>query len=251
MSDISVIIPAYNNLELCKCAVASVLKQKDCRWELIIVDDTPTDLISKWISTLKDSRIRYYHNMPSKGAIANWNFGLSLVNSDSIVLLHHDEEFANVNLLSDIVDLLKTYDVVIHNKAVYFGSQLKQERVPLWAKKFVLSNCKLLFACNVIGPCACVAFNKTLYADFDERLHWKVDTDWYYRILSRAKSFKYINQVGILSHPGHEGQITNNINVPEVSKKDVKIINQKYSDTWIKLSNLLGDILVFLKSFFL
>lgn len=244
---ISIIIPTYKNLELCQQAVASVLKQKSCDFELIITDDTPGNEIEDWVSTLPSNKIRYYHNCPSKGAIDNWNYGLSLVKGDTIILLHHDESFAHENYLERLSCLLKDNDVVVSNKQVIFASGIKKERFPKWIKRpFILLKYPL-FAINVIGPCACVAFKRKYLQEFDNRMHWKVDIDWYFRILKGTNRILYIDTDEIVSHHGHEGQITNNINIKEMSKTDTTIIKKKYNSLIINFCMLLGKFLYRIK----
>ena len=71
--DFSIIIPTYNNLELFKRAVDSVLIQKNVSYEVIVVDDSTNNNIEDYINKTDLLRIRYYHHKPSKGAVANWN----------------------------------------------------------------------------------------------------------------------------------------------------------------------------------
>ena len=244
---ISVIIPTYKNLELCKQAVASVTKQKGCDYEVIITDDTPGNEIEEWAMSQSSGIIRYYHNVPSKGAIDNWNYGLSLAKGDILILLHHDEAFINEDYLEKISLQLKRNDVVISNKKVIVASGVKKERFPNWIKRPIIYLKYPLFAINVIGPCACVAFRKEFLQEFDNRMHWKVDIDWYFRILKSAKKVLYINSQEIISHHGHEGQITGNINVREVSDADTKIIKEKYNSFIINWLMILGKLLSKLK----
>lgn len=244
---ISVIIPTYKNLELCKQAVASVFKQKVCDYEIIITDDTPGNEIEDWANSLNSERIRYYHNVPSKGAIDNWNYGLSLVKGDGIILLHHDESFANDEFLKEVEQKLSDSDVVVHGRSVMFGDNVKKDRVPLWFKRIGFAWKYPLFTLNFIGPCACVAFRKSVAVDFDPRLHWKVDTEWYYRLFDNAKSVKYFDTPEIISHHGHQGQITNNINIAEVAATDIKIIKDKYNSLTVNFFLWIGKLLYKLK----
>lgn len=244
---ISVVIPSYKNLALCQQAVASVLKQASCDYEVIITDDTPGSEIEVWANSLNSNRIRYYHNVPSKGAIDNWNYGLSLAKGDILILLHHDEAFINEDYLEKLSILLKRNDVVISNKKVIVASGVKKERFPNWIKRIILFLKYPLFAINVIGPCACVAFRKEFLQEFDNRMHWKVDIDWYFRILKSANKVLYIDSQEIISHHGHDGQITGNINIKEVSDADTKIIKEKYNSFIINWLMSLGKVLSKLK----
>jgi len=242
---ISVIIPTYNNLELCKAAVSSVLSQTGACYELIVVDDSTDNAIEEYINGL--SGIRYYHNRPSLGAIDNWNHGLSLCSSDKILLMHHDESFASSDYLKRLDKLLDQYDVVIPDKKVMIGGVEKRERFPKWVKRFVLAHESCLFALNVIGPCACFAFRRELMLPFDNRLHWQVDVDWYYRILSASSRRKHLESTEIISTHGHEGQITSSINIKEVNKADTKLLRAKYHNPLVNLTLSIYEIIIGLK----
>lgn len=244
---ISVVIPTYKNLKLCQQAVASVLKQKECNFEVIITDDTPGNEIEDWANSLNSERIRYYHNNPSKGAIDNWNYGLSLANGENIILLHHDESFVNDTFLEQVEQKLAKWNVVVHGRSVMFGDKVKKDCVPHWFKKIGFALKYPLFTLNFIGPCACVAFHKSNAVDFDIRLHWKVDTEWYYRLFTNAKSVKYFDTPEIISHHGHQGQITNNINIAEVAAADIKIIKDKYNSFAVNFFLWVGKLLYKLK----
>ena len=216
-------------------------------FEIIVVDDTPDDTIADFCNCLDDSRLRYYHNKPSKGAIDNWNYGLSLAKGDILILLHHDEAFINEDYLEKLSILLKRNDVVISNKKVIVASGVKKERFPNWIKRPIIYLKYPLFAINVIGPCACVAFRKEFLQEFDNRMHWKVDIDWYFRILKSARKVHYIDSQEIISHHGHDDQITGNINIKEVSDADTKIIKEKYNSFIINWLMSLGKLLAKLK----
>jgi len=240
----SVIIPAYKNLELFRQAAHSVMAQSLSDLELIVVDDTPNDTIANYCKTLNDKRIRYYHNHPLKGATNNWNYGFSIAKGDNIILLHHDESFANSNYLERVELLLREYDVIISNKKVLIANKEKKERFPKWIKQLVIYSKYPIFSLNVIGPCACVAFRKEFLQEFDIRMHWKVDIDWYFRVLKSARRIKYLESKEILSHHGHEDQITNNIDINANNKSDIALIKEKYKNCLINISLMLGKVLL-------
>lgn len=244
---ISIIVPSYKKIELLSNALNSIIKQQYSDYEIIIVDDTPDNSIEEYCKDLGYSEVRYHHNNPPKGAIDNWNYGLSLAEGNKVILLHHDESFCNDDYLYRLDKLLDNYDVVISNKKVIVASGFKKERFPNWIKRPFIFLKYPLFAINVIGPCACVAFRKEIMQEFDNRMHWKVDIDWYYRILRKAKTIIYIDSEEIISHHGHEEQITNNINIKEVSAADSKIIKSKYKNIKVDFCLWIGEVLSKLK----
>ena len=57
MTTVSVILPTYNRLPYLRAAVASVLAQTCCDWELIVADDGSTDATLGYLAELRDPRI--------------------------------------------------------------------------------------------------------------------------------------------------------------------------------------------------
>ena len=94
-------------------------------------------------------------------------------------------------------------------------------------KRFVLCHPSLLFLANAIGPCACIAFRSTLKEPFCEELHWLVDVEWYYRLL-KGRRVCYDPQLTICSIHGHEGQITQELDIPQTFAHDKAIVLGKY-----------------------
>lgn len=224
----SVIIPTYNNLELFSRALDSVLCQNEQSFEVIVVDDSPTDLISIFVKSLSNSRIRYYHNRPSKGAVPNWNYGLSLCLGEYIILLHHDEAFVGRDYLKELRINAKDKGVVVSNVVVYCNGQIKRNRIIKYCKRIVFAFPSLFFLVNPIGPTACVCVKRDSLQSFNDNLVWLVDVEWYYRLFKTNKIA--ICDAIISSIFGHNGQITKNINIKEEEAKDIVLIREDYKN---------------------
>lgn len=228
--DFSIVIPAYNNLELFRYSLDSVRKQKNVSFQIIVVDDSDKNRdIEEYIEYINDTHIVYSHNTPSLGAVRNWNFGLNKAEGKNVVLLHHDESFGDELFLYRIKEAMTKYDIVISNVIVKSVATKTYRLFPTWVKKYALRMPSTLFLVNSIGPCAVVAFKRKIQEKIDERIHWFVDVDWYYRMM-KGHRICYLNDNVIVSHHGHQNQITNTIDVIGVSKADAIIINEKYSN---------------------
>ncbi len=88
---ISVIIPAYNCELYITEAVESVLQQRDCRYEIVIIDDGSTDNTKEVLEPYL-SRIRY---IPQKnqGVAAARNHGIAQAKGELIAFLDADDYF--------------------------------------------------------------------------------------------------------------------------------------------------------------
>ena len=108
--EVSVIIPVYNTGDYLKTSVESVLKQKNCRFELILIDDGSKDssgeLCDKYAET--DSRVRVCHK-ENAGLSAARNTALEMAKGEYVTFFDHDDEYLE-NLLCDNYRLAKLHD---------------------------------------------------------------------------------------------------------------------------------------------
>ena len=88
----SIIVPVYNAAETLHATVASVLKQTDLDWELILVDDGSTDLSVRVMMDLtgQDDRIRMV-SQNNKGPSAARNLGAVLACGRYLAFLDADD----------------------------------------------------------------------------------------------------------------------------------------------------------------
>jgi glycosyltransferase involved in cell wall biosynthesis len=84
-------VPFYRGLDYFARAVASVGRQTDPNWRLLVCDDSPGGDAGGALD-LRDDRVRYVHNGRTLGMAANWNRCLDLAGTDLVTLLHADDE---------------------------------------------------------------------------------------------------------------------------------------------------------------
>ncbi len=110
----SIITPTYKRPEKLLRAVNSLLSQTYQDWEMIIVNDSPSDTSYKeFSSSINDARIHYHVNDTNKGVNYSRNYAIDKVSADSkwIILLDDDNYFAP--------DTLQTF----HNLILLHGNQ--------------------------------------------------------------------------------------------------------------------------------
>ena len=74
MPKVSVLIPVYKtNVDYLKNAIGSVLNQTFKDFELVIIDDCPSDTREDVIKSFNDERIKYQVNTENQGIKANQN----------------------------------------------------------------------------------------------------------------------------------------------------------------------------------
>lgn len=236
----TIIIPSYNNLELFERAFASVEMQVGTTWEVVIVDDSTNDSIGTALKPhIRDSRIKYYHNDKPLGAVPNWNRGLRLASGKYIIVLHHDEAFTSKTHLLALERLLdRGYDAAISSIVVYKGGKPYHKMNPTMTTRFVVHHPEFLFMINKIGPCACMAIRKSQIQFFNEKLHWLVDVDWYFRVLKGKKCAFLDSNYKIASIHGHKGQITTSMAIEQMFNKDMEILKRTYKKEYCILLSL-------------
>lgn len=248
--DFSIVIPAYNNLSLLQQALSSVKRQKDVSMQIIIVDDSnQNNEIEQYVCSMDDPDILYRHNRPSLGAVSNWNSGLRLATGEYVVLIHHDEEFVGCNYLKTVKAAFDNADVVVSNIMICNELGHTHGLYAPWFKKMTLRFPPSLFCINAIGPCAVCAFKRNVLTEFDESIHWFVDVEWYYRLIN-GRRISYNSSTCVVSHHGHQEQITNTIDITSEAKKDATILYRKYNENlivksaiWIQIHVLHNAIL--------
>ena len=111
---VSVIIPAYNCDRYIVQAVESVLQQKDCNYEIVIVDDGSTDDTEKVLQPYL-SQIRYV-KQTNQGVAAARNHGIAIARANLVAFLDADDYFIEGKLAAQAEMLLKRPDLgIIHS----------------------------------------------------------------------------------------------------------------------------------------
>lgn len=104
----SIITPTYKRPEKLLRAVNSLIAQTYQDWEMVIVNDSPTDTsYQNFASSINDARVHYHINDTNKGVNYSRNFALEKVSADSrwVILLDDDDYFAP--------DALQTFHTLI------------------------------------------------------------------------------------------------------------------------------------------
>jgi glycosyltransferase involved in cell wall biosynthesis len=92
---VSVYLPTHNRQARLRRAVDSVLAQRDCALELIVVDDGSTDDTPHYLQQLAagDVRVRLLRHDSARGAPASRNAALALARGEWVTGLDDDDEF--------------------------------------------------------------------------------------------------------------------------------------------------------------
>jgi glycosyltransferase involved in cell wall biosynthesis len=213
---ISICIPTYNSGEKLEKLLDSIKIQSFKGYEIVISDDSRNESVKSIIDQkYSDLNIKYYHNNQALGTPNNWNNAIAKASGDWIKLMHHDDWFCDEHSLQEFVDRTKRNTkaklIFCAFNNIDIDSGIKSYKYcssfDLWLLK---SNYLNLYK-NFIGnpSCTLVKKNSKPY-EYDKRIKWLIDFDFYTSILKEDKHFEYIDKplvaVGI-----HLDQVTKDV----------------------------------------
>jgi GT2 family glycosyltransferase/glycosyltransferase involved in cell wall biosynthesis len=131
--DVSIIIPAFNKVEVTYLALCSLLvAQNDASFEVIVVDDASTDETAKLEEIV--SGITVLHNDQSQRFIRACNRGAEAAKGDYIVLLNNDVE-VTTGWLDELIAAFGRFDKVglAGSKLLYPNGELQDAGGIVWS----------------------------------------------------------------------------------------------------------------------
>jgi len=90
---VSVVMATYRRQDVLPCAIRSVIDQTMTDWELLVVDDEPSEATEGVIASFEDPRIRYLAHDRNRGLCAARNTGIRNATADYIAFLDDDDVF--------------------------------------------------------------------------------------------------------------------------------------------------------------
>lgn len=230
MTKISICIPSYKSSDSTKRLLQSIAKQTFKDYEIIITDDSPDDSVRNVVDMFPQLPISYYKNTKALGTPSNWNYAISLAKGEWIKLMHHDDWFRYENSLQKFAEkTIETNNFIFCGFVTVFESgKERQSKFPIsWRKRIVEQPVSLL-AQNVIGTPSVTLVRRELNEFYDERMKWRVDIDYYIRLLNQEKAFTLIDEP-LINVGMSAGQVTNyTINKPEVELPEGLLLLEKY-----------------------
>lgn len=236
MKKISICIPSYKRPENIQRLLESIAVQTFKDYEIIITDDSPDESVKHMVDKFLHLPITYFKNQKALGTPANWNYAISLAKGEWIKLMHDDDWFRSKDSLRKFVNKTNEQKNFIFSGFVtIFESNKEQEsRFPfLWKQRIVRHPVSLL-AQNVIGTPSVTLVRRELNEFYDERMKWRVDIDYYIRLLKKEKAFALVNEP-LVNVGMSAGQVTSySINRPEVELPEGLLLLEKYGVTPLK-----------------
>jgi glycosyltransferase involved in cell wall biosynthesis len=236
MSDVSVIIPAYNGEKFIEEALRSLFAQKCPAEEIIVIDDGSTDGTA---SVLEKYRKQVsYHFQENSGLAAARNAGIRVSKGAYLAFLDADDLFhpEKIEVQKTFLDSHPEIDMVFSDFE-YFGGMLLRRPIPDSLKKGEGNLLLDLFRFNCIAI-PTVLLRRECFQEvgsFDESLLAVEDYDLWLRLVKRKK-IGYVDHVlaKVRLHPENMSKDADlmrdyEIRVMDKAIKDNPDIEDRYS----------------------
>lgn len=228
---ISICIPAYKRPENVRRLLQSITEQTFREFEVVVTDDSPDESVKEVVDEFKELPILYHKNSPALGTPANWNKGIAMANGEWVKVMHDDDWFANEEALNEFAKATTKANKFIfsaYNNVFDETGEKQEKRFPGSWRNRIIRNPLTLLPRNVIGPPSVCLIHSSIKEQYDTWMKWRVDIDFYIRLLNKEKAFTYIDQplvnVGI-----SKSQVTNFcLNIPEVELPEGLLLLHKY-----------------------
>lgn len=200
---LTIAIPCYkSNLDYLEQAIKSVEQQSMKCCELVIVDgnDVPDIHLQELAKRYLNIPVRYVYNSGDKSMAGNWNFAISLCNTELVTLLHSDdlldaEYIRSMFYLANMNTSAAAYFCGAHiiNKSsqrswsfsdmIKLFIQPKGRIVTLYGDRGIIA---LLKGCFIFCPTICYRKSELENQSFNSQ--WKMVTDFQFYIDLLAKN---------------------------------------------------------------
>lgn len=234
MPFVSVFIPAFKNVHFLKRLLDSIVEQDFTDYEVIITDDSPDSEVENLVAeyqTSSPNKWTYSRNTPSLGMARNWNKGLEMCSGEWIKIMHDDDWLAVPNALSLFVQAIKDSSALFAFSAftnIYSDGRREERHASSFRLKLLRKNPMTLLSSNIIGPPSVCMVHHSIKERYDVRLRWRIDQDYYIRVLKQSQGLVYINEplvnIGI-----NVEQVTNEVKYnKQIELPEALVFFQKY-----------------------
>ena len=237
---ISIVIPAFKNAAYLTRLLQSVAEQSFTDYEVIVTDDSPDREVEDLCKVFsgKIPMLHYYRNAVRKGMGGNWNEALQKASGEWIKIMHDDDWFSGPGSLKKFAKMATSdIDFVFSAYRNYYEKSNSFKVFRNRNLAYIQKEPMLLFANNSIGAPSCVMVRKTMQTRYDEDLRWRIDIDYYIRLMMETGRVGYIDEPLVNIGIG-KNQVTSEVKLnKDVELKEALIFQNKYG-----LSSLLNPV---------
>jgi glycosyltransferase involved in cell wall biosynthesis len=112
---VSVVIPSFRRIDWLGRAIDSVLAQTVSEFEVVVVDDGPSDRVAQFVACHPDPRVRCVRHEVNRGVAAARNTGVAAARGPVIGFLDHDDVWLPTKLERQLAAMDQTGAEVVHS----------------------------------------------------------------------------------------------------------------------------------------
>lgn len=192
VSQVSVIVPAYNVRSYIEPALASLQHQSFPDFEAIIVDDGSTDDTAEVVKRFCERDSRFHLLQKQNGGLSSArNYGIRHSRSPYIALLDGDDVYEPDKLATHVAVLDRAPDVgVVYSASRAIREDGRPTLMSLSGKPINSDPLLALLCKNFVGHGSNAVFRRTLFdqvGEFDEGLRSSEDIDFWLRIAATRR----------------------------------------------------------------
>jgi glycosyltransferase involved in cell wall biosynthesis len=213
---ISICIPASRNTPLFTRLLDSIAIQSYRDFEVVVSDNSGTPEIRELLEGYNDRfpSLVYYKTPRRLNMGENWNTVLSKANGEWLKMIHDDDWFSNNDSLAQFaLAAQNTSAKFVFSDYTHFYEHTKTTRkysFPKHKSRNLIKTPEILIAQNIIGNPSCTMVHRSLSTTYDTGMVWRIDVDYYIRVLRGSRSFQHIAKP--LIHIGmNEHQMTKQV----------------------------------------
>jgi len=225
---VSICIPAYNQVSYLRKTLESVKIQAFTDYEIIITDDSSDGSVKELVAEFDfGNKLKYVKNSKNLGSPENWNEAVRHASGEYIKMLHHDDWFTFPYSLGEYVKLLDMHpesDFAFSATSVQHSNGSNSISCPsLEILNQIKKNPGVLFFGNLVGGPSATIYRRKVNLQYDQKIKYVVDIDFYIRIISLNHSFQFTEQLLICTTNGAAHQVT-----AEFSNKETELFEYVY-----------------------
>lgn len=239
---VSIIMPVFNTELYVKEAIESILQQTHANFELLIFNDGSTDNSKKIISSIKDSRIRFFDHADNQGYLPHLNNGLQLAQGKYIARMDSDDISQPARLEKQVNFLEQNPDLDIIGSSIWLFS-VNKKKIAIWTYPKEEGEFKARLMSNTCFAHPSILFRRKLVDEsryyYDQEFYPAEDYELWTRLKLQQVKF-YCLEEPLLKYRISANQIGNN----PVQRIKADKIRRKYIETLIPADKALCNWLV-------
>ena len=241
---ISIIIPNYNHEPFLSNRMSSVLSQNHNFDQIFILDDASTDSSLDLLSNYKQENVTIICNDSNSGStFLQWQKGLSLVSTDSLVWIAESDDFCDSKFLEEVIKPFSDPEVVLsYTRSIDINEQgnhlgLSYRELEWCDHNFIIDGKKeiydhLYYQCTIPNVSS-VVFRRSAVDDTFFYHNFKLCGDWYFYLKILQKGKVAYNSSPLNFHRFHQRtlrhQLSNNTSILFERLKIIKKVKKDYS----------------------